>query len=119
TAFTGNPCATNVLRGVKGKGLEALGLPPQCRMVLMVGGSRGAKALNEAMIEMAPLIERLPGIYFVFVTGEIYYESTSSRINQAMPEGSKRLKIVPYLHNMADVLKDAELVVGRSGASSL
>lgn len=119
TAFTGNPCATNVLRGVKGKGLEALGLPPQCRMVLMVGGSRGAKALNEAMIEMAPLIERLPGIYFVFVTGEIYYESTTSRIKQAMPEGSKRLKIVPYLHNMADVLKDAELVVGRSGASSL
>lgn len=119
TVFTGNPCATNVLSAVPGRGLEALGLPPRSRMVLVVGGSRGAKALNEAMVEMAPQLGSLPDYYFVFVTGDIYYKSTSSRIGQAVPGGSKQLKVVPYLHNMADVLTDATLVVSRSGASSL
>lgn len=119
TIFTGNPCATNVLNAASGKGLEALGLPPRSKFVLMVGGSRGAKAINEAMITMAPLLARMPDIYFVFVTGESYFESTSTRIYQAVSAGTKQLKVLPYLHNMADMLADATIVVSRSGASSL
>lgn len=119
TSFTGNPCATNVLRAVPGKGLQSLGLPASARLALVVGGSRGARALNEAIIEMAPALDRLKDAHVVFVTGEIYYESTKERITKAAPEALKKLTLVPYLHNMAEVLKDATLVVSRSGASSL
>lgn len=119
SVYTSNPCATNVLRAAPCKGFESLGLPAHCKFVLMVGGSRGARAINEAMIAMAPLLNRIPDVYFVFVTGESYYENTLNRIKQAVPSGTKQLKVLPYLHNMAEVLADATMVVSRSGASSL
>lgn len=119
TSFTGNPCASNVLRAASGKGLQSLGLPSETRMALVVGGSRGARALNEAVVEMAPLLDRLQDAHVVFVTGDIYYESTKERIGKEAPQALERLTLVPYLHNMAEVLKDATLVVSRSGASSL
>ncbi|MDQ0112870.1 undecaprenyldiphospho-muramoylpentapeptide beta-N-acetylglucosaminyltransferase [Paenibacillus harenae] len=118
TLYTGNPCATNVLRAATGKGCASLGLPPRSRFVLIVGGSRGAKALNEAVIEMAPLLGQTTDVHFVFVTGDSYYASTSSRIEQVSPD-MKNVKLIPYLNNMAEVLVDATLVVSRSGASSL
>lgn len=119
TLYTGNPCATNVLRATAGKGKASLGIPPRSRFVLVVGGSRGAKALNEAMVEMAPQLGQIPDVYFVFVTGDSYYASTSSRIEEASPGGVANVKLVPYLNNMAEVLMDATIVVSRSGASSL
>ncbi|MEK3882507.1 undecaprenyldiphospho-muramoylpentapeptide beta-N-acetylglucosaminyltransferase [Paenibacillus sp. PL2-23] len=117
TSYTGNPVASNVLRAAPGKGLESLGLQAGTRLALIVGGSRGARALNEAVIEMAPKLSRLAGARVVFVTGDIYYESTKERI-QALGAGSS-LTLVPYLNNMAEVLRDTALVVSRSGASSL
>jgi len=119
TLYTGNPCATNVLRAKPGRGLAALGLPEGSKLVLIAGGSRGAKAINEAVVEIAPKLEEQKGVHFVFVTGEIYYSSTSERILERLGGEGKRLQLKPYLHNMAEVLADAALVVGRSGASSL
>ncbi|MFD0588059.1 undecaprenyldiphospho-muramoylpentapeptide beta-N-acetylglucosaminyltransferase [Paenibacillus sp. GCM10027627] len=119
TSFTGNPCATNVLRAVSGRGLQSLGLPPGKQYALMVGGSRGARAFNEAIVEMAPMLDRLGSVHFVFVTGDIYYESTKKRIEETAPDALARLTLLPYVHNMAEVLRDSALVVSRSGASSL
>ncbi|GKU78367.1 undecaprenyldiphospho-muramoylpentapeptide beta-N-acetylglucosaminyltransferase [Paenibacillus sp. L3-i20] len=119
TSFTGNPCATNVLRGIAGMGLQSLGLPLDTRLVLIVGGSRGARALNEAVIEMAPSLNTLSGAHVVFVTGDIYYKSTVERLHVVTSSYNSNLTLVPYLHNMADVLRDSTLVIGRSGASSL
>ncbi|MCR2803698.1 undecaprenyldiphospho-muramoylpentapeptide beta-N-acetylglucosaminyltransferase [Paenibacillus soyae] len=117
TSYTGNPVASNVLRAVPGKGLQSLGLPSGTRLALIVGGSRGARALNEAVIEMAPQLGRLAGTRVVFVTGDIYYESTKQRILEL--GAGESLTLVPYLNNMAEVLRDSALVVSRSGASSL
>lgn len=115
-SYTGNPVASNVLKAQLGKGLQSLELQAGTRLALIVGGSRGAKALNESVIEMAPMLSRLTGAHVVFVTGEIYYESTKEKIGAS---AGNKLTLVPYLHNMAEVLRDATLVVSRSGASSL
>lgn len=119
TVYTGNPCATAVLQAVRGRGLASLGLRDGRKLVLCVGGSRGAKAFNEAILDMAGRLETLRDIELVFVTGEIYYEQTLSRLEAR--EGGKphNLHIRPYIHNMAEVLADAALVISRSGASSL
>ncbi|PZD93889.1 undecaprenyldiphospho-muramoylpentapeptide beta-N-acetylglucosaminyltransferase [Paenibacillus sambharensis] len=116
---TGNPCATNVLHADRAKGFKSLGIPEGSRLVLFVGGSRGAKAFNDTMVEMAPQLDEIPGVQFVFVTGETYYEKTSGRIASLKGVPSDRLHIVPYLNNMAEVLAASSLVVSRSGASSL
>lgn len=119
TSFTGNPCASHVLKAVPGKGLQSLGLPPETEVALIVGGSRGARAFNDAVIEMAPMLGRLKRAHIVFVTGDIYFASTHEKIREQAPEAHRHLTLVPYVHNMAEVLRDAKLVISRSGASSL
>ncbi|OPA78466.1 undecaprenyldiphospho-muramoylpentapeptide beta-N-acetylglucosaminyltransferase [Paenibacillus selenitireducens] len=117
--FTGNPRATAVYHADRKKGYASLGIPEGSRIVLIVGGSRGAKAINEAMMGMASHLTRLPDVYFVYVTGESYYANTLEKIQQTVNPMPKRLQILPYLHNMPDVLAATSLVIGRSGASSL
>lgn len=119
TIYTGNPCATNVVRADKKQGFAHLGVPAGSRIVLLVGGSRGAKAINDVMVDMVPLLGRLPDVHFVFVTGESYYERTMERIKAAAPRLPSKLIVLPYLHRMPEVLAASQLVVGRSGASSL
>ncbi|WP_018756678.1 undecaprenyldiphospho-muramoylpentapeptide beta-N-acetylglucosaminyltransferase [Paenibacillus terrigena] len=117
--YTGNPRATAVFKANRRKGYDVLGIPEGRRVVMVVGGSRGARAINDAMVQMAPALARLSDVHFVYVTGESYYASTKERIEQAVNPMPKNLQVLPYIHNMPDVLAATSLVIGRSGASSL
>jgi len=116
---TGNPCATNVLHADKAKGYASLGIPEGSRIVLVVGGSRGAKALNEAVPDIAAAAGRLDGVWLVAVTGEVHYEQTKERLNRLPAEQSRRLRVVPYLNNMPEVLAASSLIISRAGASMI
>ncbi|GFR37471.1 UDP-N-acetylglucosamine--N-acetylmuramyl-(pentapeptide) pyrophosphoryl-undecaprenol N-acetylglucosamine transferase 1 [Insulibacter thermoxylanivorax] len=120
--YTGNPRASQVVHADGARGLESLGmrLAADEKLVIVMGGSRGAKAINDSMIEMAPLIAAQPsGLKFVFITGQPYFESTMSKIREQLDAWPEALKVVPYVHNMPEVLAAASLIVSRSGASSL
>ena len=71
------------------------------------------------MIAMAPLAAASKDVHYVFVTGESYYENTSREIREAAPGSANSIHVLPYLHNMPEVLAASALVVGRAGASSL
>jgi UDP-N-acetylglucosamine--N-acetylmuramyl-(pentapeptide) pyrophosphoryl-undecaprenol N-acetylglucosamine transferase len=116
---TGNPCATNVLHADKARGYASLGIPEGNRIVLVVGGSRGARALNEAIPAIAEAVGRLDGVWLVAVTGEVYYEQMKERLKRLSADKSRRLRVVPYLDNMPEVLAASSLVISRSGASML
>jgi UDP-N-acetylglucosamine--N-acetylmuramyl-(pentapeptide) pyrophosphoryl-undecaprenol N-acetylglucosamine transferase len=115
----GNPCASAVVHASRDKGFRSLDLKPETPFVLVVGGSRGAKALNDAMTSMVPMLSQLPNAQFVFVTGERFYEDITARMNKYSPDISSRVHIVAYIKNMPEVLAAASLVVSRAGASSL
>jgi len=117
--FAGNPCATTVLHANRDKGFASLGLQPGTPFVLVVGGSGGARALNEAMVEMLPLLHKLSHTPFIFVTGERFYEPIVERFKQMPAAISNRVHVLPYIHNMPEVLSAASLFVGRAGASFL
>jgi UDP-N-acetylglucosamine--N-acetylmuramyl-(pentapeptide) pyrophosphoryl-undecaprenol N-acetylglucosamine transferase len=114
--YTGNPRATEVIRADRQKGRESLGIAENVPVVLIFGGSRGAKAINQAVLSMLPKLSSLPGVRFVYVTGEVHYQDITSKIN-----GSKypNLDIRPFVYNMPDVLATTDLVVARAGASTL
>ncbi|WP_435924937.1 undecaprenyldiphospho-muramoylpentapeptide beta-N-acetylglucosaminyltransferase [Paenibacillus sp. DYY-L-2] len=118
--YTGNPRATTVHEADKKKGFETLGLDPASSIVLVVGGSRGAKAINDAMVDMAPYLKELGHLSFVYVTGDNYYEPTreaiQSKLGGHLP---KNLMVLPYVHNMPEVLAATSLIVNRAGASFL
>lgn len=115
--YTGNPSASAALRADPQKGLDSLQLPKQSRIVLITGGSRGARALNEAVLDMIPLLHSQKDVYFVWVTGETYYDTYSLKLSDInVPDF---VRVVPYLHNMPEILAATSLVVSRAGASFL
>lgn len=117
--FTGNPRATTVIQADAQKGLASLGLPMGAKLVVIVGGSRGARAINEAVEQMIPLLSRLPETYFLSIAGEAQYENMLKNSKDSDSNKHEKLTIVPYVHNMHEVLAATSLIVNRAGASFL
>lgn len=114
--FTGNPRATEVVQANPQSGRESLGIEENTPVVLFVGGSRGAKAINEAVLQMIPKMNELSHVRFVYVTGETHYESIRDQIDLNLVPN---LDIKPFIYNMPDVLAATNLLVGRAGASTI
>lgn len=117
--YTGNPRATTVISANKDRGFASLGIPMDSSVVVIVGGSRGAKAINEAMIQMAPMLEEQKHLHFVYVTGDIYFEYTREQIRSKLGSMPNHLHVLPYVNNMPEVLAATSLIVNRAGASFL
>ena len=115
---SGNPRASEVIAadGAIGRRTLALTADDGSPIVLIVGGSRGARPINEAVIQMAPQIVKQDAFYVVYVTGEAHYEEV---VTQLQGISSDRLVVKPYIYNMPEVLAAASLVVNRAGASLL
>jgi UDP-N-acetylglucosamine--N-acetylmuramyl-(pentapeptide) pyrophosphoryl-undecaprenol N-acetylglucosamine transferase len=118
TVVTGNPRATEVAKADGHAGLASLDVPTGKKYVLIVGGSRGARAINEAVIEMASDISGYPSYHFIYVTGEVHYEKTIETIRKqgGVPEN---MTVRPFIYNMPEVLAGIDLIVNRAGASFL
>ncbi|MDA8354418.1 MAG: undecaprenyldiphospho-muramoylpentapeptide beta-N-acetylglucosaminyltransferase [Firmicutes bacterium] len=113
---TGNPRGTEVVRANAEAGRESLGIHDADKPVILIfGGSRGAKPLNDAVTEMMPKIREARHLHFVYVTGEVHYETVTANIKDDITN----LTVRPYIYNMPDVLAGTSLVVGRAGASTL
>jgi len=117
--FTGNPRATTVANADGAKGRASLGLLPETPLVVIVGGSRGARAINEIMVNIVPLLERLPQVHFICITGEAQYATTLKRVEDQSNIHMEHYQVVPYIHNMPEVLAATSLIVNRAGASFL
>ncbi|MBA4494246.1 undecaprenyldiphospho-muramoylpentapeptide beta-N-acetylglucosaminyltransferase [Paenactinomyces guangxiensis] len=115
--FTGNPRATEVVQANAAAGRKSLGITdPHRPIILIFGGSRGAKAINEAVLQMIPRMKELPQVQFVYVTGEVHYEEIRAKIPH---DDCPNLDVLSFIYNMPDVLAATYLVVGRAGASTL
>ncbi|MCI1692281.1 undecaprenyldiphospho-muramoylpentapeptide beta-N-acetylglucosaminyltransferase [Aneurinibacillus aneurinilyticus] len=118
TVVTGNPRATEVALADKDAGLASLNVPEGKRYVLIVGGSRGARAINEAVVDMAASLSDYPDYHFIYVTGEVHYEKTLEALqrNGKLPTN---MTVRPFIYNMPEVLAGIDLIVNRAGASFL
>lgn len=117
--YTGNPRATEVVSANAASAREKLGIPANTQLVVFVGGSRGAKALTDAMVAMAPLWRKDESFHILYVTGAPYYEATVEKTKTIVDALNGKLIIVPYVDQFPDVLAASHLVIGRSGASSI
>jgi len=118
TLYTGNPRATEVSQANPDNGRAHFNLSADKKIVLVVGGSRGARAINEAMVGMVPQLSTLSDVHFIYVTGQQYFAATNRQI-EAIGTEPANLSVVPYLDNMPEVLAATSLIVNRSGASFL
>ena len=111
--YTGNPVRQNILSLKYEDAREAMGIDGT--VVLVFGGSLGAKAINDAMIEALPLINE--EITVIWGTGKKRYEGVMESLSGTdIPEN---IKIMPYIYNMDECLAAADIVVSRAGAITI
>ncbi|MDR4886589.1 undecaprenyldiphospho-muramoylpentapeptide beta-N-acetylglucosaminyltransferase [Fredinandcohnia sp. QZ13] len=114
--LTGNPRASEVIGKDGQAGRESVGLNGSKKSVLLVGGSRGARPLNDAFLHALSDVKE-KDYQFLYVTGEVHYENV---INQVEAVGNPDNVIIkPFIHNMPEVLAGVDLVVARAGATTL
>jgi UDP-N-acetylglucosamine--N-acetylmuramyl-(pentapeptide) pyrophosphoryl-undecaprenol N-acetylglucosamine transferase len=109
------------------EGVAALGLDAEKRTILISGGSRGARSINQAMLKVYPHFIGLKGIQLLHVTGQSEYNVIVEKIGSsgnykkcgidAIKGGNIIIK--PYLYNMPQALAAADLAIFRAGAIGL
>ncbi len=117
--YTGNPRASAVVAADAQAGREAFAIPQGVPIVLIFGGSRGALAINNAVLEMMPQMVADQSAHFVYVTGEYYFERVAQQVSERIGPLPTHVHLVPYVYNMPQLLAATSLMVGRAGASSL
>ncbi|WP_251549065.1 undecaprenyldiphospho-muramoylpentapeptide beta-N-acetylglucosaminyltransferase [Neobacillus muris] len=115
-AFTGNPRASEVAGKDGIKGLLSAGLTTTMPAVLIFGGSRGAKPINEAVVKALPELAGKP-YQVLYVTGDVHFENVKKEVD--LVGNPKNVVIKPFIHNMPEVLAGIDLVVSRAGATTL
>jgi UDP-N-acetylglucosamine--N-acetylmuramyl-(pentapeptide) pyrophosphoryl-undecaprenol N-acetylglucosamine transferase len=114
TLLLGNPLRPSLLAALARAGERRLDPARPCLLVL--GGSQGAHALNELCLAAAPRITaRLPGLRLIHQTGSRDLELVRQRYREAAIDA----RVEPFITEMAEVYLDADLVLGRAGATTI
>lgn len=116
--FTGNPVRRSVLSGDRARGRAALGIPADATVLLVFGGSLGAKHLNERLASMKTQLLGIDGLYVVQATGKGGFEEAREALHLDAGE-QERWQVRDYIDDMGDALAAADVVLSRAGASSV
>ncbi|ETI67985.1 undecaprenyldiphospho-muramoylpentapeptide beta-N-acetylglucosaminyltransferase [Neobacillus vireti] len=114
--FTGNPRASEVIGKDGIKGRLSAGLSTTMPAVLIFGGSRGARPINEAVVKALSELAEKP-YQVLYITGDVHYEAVQKETE--LIGSPKNVVIKPFIHNMPEVLAGIDLVVSRAGATTL
>ena len=116
--LTGNPVRQDLLETTcsKEEAKDMLGLDSTKKTVLLVGGSLGARTLNESVLQHLEMIDD-GQVQFIWQTGKYYYPTVTAELKKRSP--IKNLKVLDFVSDMGAAYKASDLVVSRAGASSI
>jgi undecaprenyldiphospho-muramoylpentapeptide beta-N-acetylglucosaminyltransferase len=116
--LTGYPTRADLARWTRTESRRTLGLNDQIPVLLVFGGSRGARSINNAVLADLPTL--LEKAQVVHITGELDWPTVETKTKQLTKTQSVRYHAFPYLHEqMGAALAAADLVLSRAGASTL
>lgn len=115
---TGNPVRRNLLQCemTKEEARKAMNLDKSKRTILVVGGSLGARTINDSITAALPKIGENSDVQVVWQTGKYYDEETREALEKS---GVKNVTRMAFITNMDVAYRAADLVVSRAGASSI
>ena len=116
---TGNPVRQNLLDSkiTKDEAVRTFGLDPQRRTVLIIGGSLGARTVNESVLKHLDAIRQNQHVQFIWQTGKFYSEEIKAALAEAQPVAN--LHVTDFISSMDAAYAAADLVISRAGASSI
>ncbi|MDU0371358.1 undecaprenyldiphospho-muramoylpentapeptide beta-N-acetylglucosaminyltransferase [Hymenobacter endophyticus] len=113
--LTGNPVRTEIADGQRAEALDFFGLDAARPVLLIIGGSLGARTLNQATAT-ALLRLREAGVQLLWQTGKVYYPEAEK---QAAPFTADNLKALEFVRRMDLAYAAADVVISRAGALSV
>ena len=115
---TGNPVRQALLESniTREEALATFRLAPGKKTILLVGGSLGARTVNESVLSHLDLV-RESDVQFIWQTGKYYNASIMERL--AKEPKMDNLVVTDFISDMAAAYKAADLVISRAGASSI
>ncbi len=115
---TGNPVRSSVLTSTREEGRSMLGIPEEASMLLVFGGSLGARHLNAAISSMKKDLLAIDNLYVVHITGPKELEAVEA-VLALTEEEKKRYLVMGYQNRMGETMAACDMVVSRAGATSL
>jgi UDP-N-acetylglucosamine--N-acetylmuramyl-(pentapeptide) pyrophosphoryl-undecaprenol N-acetylglucosamine transferase len=119
---TGYPTRRELRRWKLDEAYEALGLSAGVPTMLVLGGSKGARSINRALLKVLPQL--LLDLQVIHISGQLDWpevDNARTRLLETLePELVDRYRAYPYLHEeMGAALTAADFVLSRAGASAL
>ena len=116
--LTGNPVRRNLLEcgATPEQARQAMGVDPNKKTVLIIGGSLGARTINNAIIDGLKKIGEADGVQVIWQTGKFYDQQCREALGAS---GVANVIQMPFISNMDMAYRAADLVVSRAGASSI
>ena len=93
-------------------------MPDDATLLLVFGGSLGARHLNEGVVALKDELLSREDLYIIHSTGKGEYDSVVAALALGEDE-ARRWQVMPYIDRMGEALAAADLVLSRSGASSV
>ncbi len=116
--MTGNPVRQDLLdrQTDRSEAVRSFGLDPKKKTILIIGGSLGARTINQCVLSHLDLI-RSSGVQFIWQTGKIYIDDARRRVAEAgeLP----MLHVTDFISRMDLAYSAADLVISRAGAGSI
>lgn len=116
TVVTGYPLRESVLNATREVGIAYFNLDPDRKTICVMGGSSGSRNINIALVDILPDL-LAEGVQVIHITGKLDWPRVQEQVKSLDTDG--RYHVFPYIHEMGLVLAAADIVVCRSGASTL
>jgi UDP-N-acetylglucosamine--N-acetylmuramyl-(pentapeptide) pyrophosphoryl-undecaprenol N-acetylglucosamine transferase len=116
--MTGNPIRQNLIHSkvTHQEGVAFFKLDPSKKTILIIGGSLGARTINECVLQNLEIIKNQKDIQFIWQTGKSYFEKAKAAIanQEELP-----IFVTDFISNMEQAYAAADLVISRAGAGSI
>lgn len=116
--LTGCPVRASVFSTTREAGREALGIPADARLLLVTGGSNGARHLNQAVCACKDDVLAREDLHVIHVTGPKELDSVAEAL-ALTPAEQERWHLFGYTNQMPACMAACDAIVSRAGASSL
>lgn len=113
--LVGNPTRASLKSVSKTEALKAFSFDEDGKVLLVLGGSLGARTINSAIQLNLKKLHDEYGLQIIWQCGKRYEEQLRSEVDE---ESYKKLRLQAYLNNMPEAYAAADVVVSRAGASS-
>lgn len=118
TEVTGNPVRAQVLCASREQARKAFDIPQDATMLLVFGGSLGARHINQAIASLKDELLARESVHVMHVTGPKELDAMEEALRLTDGE-RKRYRLLGYQDRMPEALAATDLIVSRAGATSL